>query len=44
MRIFLFAVFTLPVYDIENLIEYLDKDGNGFIPVQDVIKEVELSK
>ena len=44
MKAFLFVTFTLPDYEIENLIDLLDKDGNGFIPMQDIQKAVEFAK
>lgn len=43
MKIFLFNNFNISTYEIENLIDYLDQDNNGFIPSQDFIKEVELA-
>jgi hypothetical protein len=35
---FLFITFSLPVYEIENLIDYLDRDQNGFVGVLDLDK------
>jgi hypothetical protein len=35
---FLFITFSLPVYEIENLIDYLDRDQNGFVGVLDIDK------
>ena len=43
MKIFLFNNFNISTYEIENLIDFLDQDNNGFIPSQDFIKEVELA-
>lgn len=37
---FLYMTFSLPVYDIENLIDYLDKDQNGFVGVTSLDKEI----
>lgn len=44
MKAFLYVVFSLPDYEIENLIDYLDKDHNGFIPVKELEKEIEFAK
>ncbi len=32
--------FALPAYDIEGLIDYLDKDSNGFVGVTTLDKEI----
>ena len=44
LKILLFTNFTLSSYDIENLIDYLDKDSNGFVPSQDFVKEVVMAQ
>lgn len=41
MKLFLFTNFTLSTYEIENLIDYLDHNSDGFVPAQDFITEVE---
>jgi hypothetical protein len=33
---FLFSVANLPPYEAENLIEHLDRDTDGFIPLNKV--------
>ena len=41
LKTFFYLGLALPPYDIENLIEYLDKDNNGFVGVNDLQKEIE---
>ncbi len=37
---YLYMTFALPAYDIEGLIDYLDKDSNGFVGVTTLDKEI----
>ena len=37
---FLFVTFSLSPYEIENLIDYLDKAHHGFVGVIDMEKEL----
>jgi Ca2+-binding EF-hand superfamily protein len=44
LKVFLFVTFILPPYEIENMIDYLDKDNDGFVSNQDIEKELEFAK
>ena len=37
---FLFIVFSFSAYEIENLIDNLDRDHNGFVGVLDLEKAI----
>ncbi|CDW86689.1 protein fantom [Stylonychia lemnae] len=42
LKMYLNCTYNLSTYDIENIIEYLDRDHNGFVGVLDFEKAVEL--
>lgn len=40
LKMFLFITYQLSQYEIENLIDFLDSDKNGFIGVLDVERQM----
>mmetsp|Transcript_35317 Transcript_35317/g.34333 ORF Transcript_35317/g.34333 Transcript_35317/m.34333 type:complete len:118 (-) Transcript_35317:17-370(-) len=44
MKVFLFASFAFSAYEIENLMEFLDKDNNGFISFQTLERFIQAAK
>jgi len=45
MKVFLMVVAArgLSAFEVENLVEYLDRDHNGFIGINDLDKELSFS-
>ena len=42
-KIFLYAVFHLNNYDIENLVAYLDRDRNGYVTIKEIESAVKMA-
>lgn len=38
-----FTLFHLPSYDIENVLEYLDRDKDGFVAISEVENELRMA-